>query len=269
MSTATDRPPTWNDWIGATVVDRDGDKIGTLDGVYMDRGSGRPEWLAVTTGLFGTNQTFIPLAGTEADGEDLRVPHTKDRAKDAPAIEAEGGFLSSEEEARLYQHYGRDDYRPWDDAADADVGGGWGDEHDERRFGVGAGTDVSGPGTDEAMTRSEEELEVGTRQREAGRVRLRKYVVTEDVTTTVPVRKERVRIEREPITEANQDPATDGPAISEEEHEVVLQEEVPVVSTRAVPKERVRIEKEVDVAEQEVGGEVRKEQIEVDGDDQR
>jgi Domain of unknown function (DUF2382) len=81
------------------------------------------------------------------------------------------------------------------------------------------GRDVSGPTTDDAMTRSEEELRVGTSQRERGRVRLRKYVTTEHEQITVPVQREEVRVEREPITDANLDAATSGPAISEEEHE--------------------------------------------------
>ena len=91
------------------------------------------------------------------------------------------------------------------------------------------------------MTRSEEELRVGTRQREAGRARLRKYVVTEMVTKTVPVSHEEVRIEREPITDANRGDALDGPAISEEEHEVVLHEDEVVVDKQTVAKERVRL----------------------------
>jgi uncharacterized protein (TIGR02271 family) len=107
---------------------------------------------------------------------------------------------------------------------------------------------------------------VGTASRESGRVRLRKYVVTEEVQKTVPVQREEVRIEREPITEGNADQALDGPAISDEEHEVVLHEEEPVVEKRAVPKERVRLDKETVVDEAQVSEEVRKEQIDVEGD---
>jgi uncharacterized protein (TIGR02271 family) len=119
------------------------------------------------------------------------------------------------------------------------------------------------------MTRSEEELRVGTAERERGRARLRKYVVTEQVTQTVPVKREEVRLEREPITDGNVDKALDGPEISEEEHEVVLHEEEPVVEKRTVPKERVRMEKESVADEAQVSEEVRKEQIEADGDIKR
>jgi uncharacterized protein (TIGR02271 family) len=117
------------------------------------------------------------------------------------------------------------------------------------------------------MTRSEEELTVGTRQREAGRARLRKYIVTEMVTKTVPVSHEEVRIEREPITDANRADALDGPAISEEEHEVVLHEDEVVVDKQAVAKERVRLGTETVTEDQQVSEEVRKEQIETDGTD--
>ena len=109
------------------------------------------------------------------------------------------------------------------------------------------------------MTRSEEELRVGTESRERGRARLRKYVVTETQQVTVPVQREEVRVEREPITDANLDAATSGPAISEEEHEVTLREEEVVVDKRAVPKKRVRLDTETVTDERQVSEEVRKE----------
>jgi uncharacterized protein (TIGR02271 family) len=115
------------------------------------------------------------------------------------------------------------------------------------------------------MTRSEERLNVGTRSEEVGRARLRKYVVTENVTETVPVSREEVRVEREPITDANVGNALDGPAISEEEHEVTLHAERPVVEKEAVPVERVRLDKETVTDQERVAADVRKEEIEVDG----
>jgi uncharacterized protein (TIGR02271 family) len=127
------------------------------------------------------------------------------------------------------------------------------------------GHDTSGPTTDDAMTRSEERLTVGTRSEETGRARLRKYVVTENQTETVPVSREEVRVEREPITDANMGDAMDGPAISEEEHEVTLHAERPVVEKEAVPVERVRMDKDTVSEQEQVSADVRKEQIEVDG----
>ena len=117
------------------------------------------------------------------------------------------------------------------------------------------------------MTRSEEQLRVGTETRETGRARLRKHVVTEQQNVTVPVSREEVTVEREPITAANRGAARSGPAISEEEHEVTLRAERPVVDKEAVPVERVRLGTETRTEHETVGGEIRKEQIEIDADD--
>jgi uncharacterized protein (TIGR02271 family) len=184
---------------------------------------------------------------------------TKDQVKDAPSIDGDGE-LSEQEERRLFEHYGV----PYTDEGSVTA-----NEAPRGDAGNGGGHDTSGPNTDDAMTRSEEELLVGKAQRETGRVRLRKYVVTEQVQTTVPVQREEVRLEREPITEANRDRALDGPEISEEEHEVVLHEEVPVVEKQTVPKERVSLHKDTLTDEREVSEEVRKERIETDGDTHR
>jgi uncharacterized protein (TIGR02271 family) len=236
------------EWRGREVVTADGDKIGTLAEIYMDSESGEPEWATVTTGMFGTRQSFVPLSQADHKGGRVVVPYDKDQVKDAPSVDPDGE-LSTEEESALYEHYG------------VRTGTGTG-----VRVSGQVGRDVSGPTTDDAMTRSEEELRVGTAERERGRVRLRKYVVTEEVQQTVPVQREEVRVEREPITDANRDRATAGPEISEEEHEVVLHEEEPVVEKRVVPKERVRLDRDVVTDEAEVSDEVRKERIETEGD---
>jgi uncharacterized protein (TIGR02271 family) len=114
------------------------------------------------------------------------------------------------------------------------------------------------------MTRSEEELRVGTTERERGRARLRKWVDTEQVEETVPVTRETARVEREPITDDNVDEAMSGAEISEAEHEVTLHEEEPVVEKRAVPKERVRLERDTETDEEQISETVRKERIEQD-----
>ena len=285
--------PTLQDaqtWKGRKLVDRDGDKIGSIEDVYLDRSSGEPEWVAVKTGLFGSNLSFVPIAEASSQGGDeIRVPYEKDLVKDAPNVEADGE-LSPEEEQRLYQHYGRSDYGEWDQSTDRtedtlgrdDLFGGrdtrgrddlfGGRDRDVDSDGEASGTvgrDASGRTTDDAMTRSEEELHVGTERRETGRARLRKYVVIEEQTRTVPVQREEVRVEREPITDANVGDATTGPDISEEEHEVTLHSEEPVVEKRAVPKERVRLERDTVTDEETVSGEVRKEQIAEEGGTRR
>jgi uncharacterized protein (TIGR02271 family) len=256
-------------WSGRTAVDPQGEKIGKIDEIYLDRQTGEPEWATVSTGLFGSKSTFVPIQGATDAGDDVRLGSTKDQVKDAPKVD-DDGELSTEEEQQLYRHYGRGDYGEWDGTTDRTRDLGLGDDAGsggQARAGrEPTGRDTSGPTTDDAMTRSEEELRVGTERREAGRVRLRKYVVTEQVTKTVPVQHEEVRIEREPITDANVDQAMAGPEISDEEHEVVLHEDVPVTEKRAVPKERVRLDKESTTKEETVSGEVRKERIETDGD---
>jgi uncharacterized protein (TIGR02271 family) len=259
-------------WRGRTAVDSNGDKVGKVDEIYLDRQSGEPEWATVSTGLFGHKTTFVPIEGAEDVGDEVRLAYTKDQVKDAPNVDADAA-LSTEEEQRLYQHYGRGDYDEWDGNTDRTEGLGLADDAGDRegRFARDGqvGHDTSGPTTDEAMTRSEEELRVGTERTESGRARLRKYVVTEEVTKTVPVQREEVRIEREPITDANAGQALDGPAISEEEHEVVLHAEAPVVEKRAVPKERVRLEKDTVTEDETVSDEVRKERIDTDADPDR
>jgi uncharacterized protein (TIGR02271 family) len=199
-------------------------------------------------------------------GDSVQVPYDKDQVTSAPTMRADGS-LSQDDEAELYRHYGLDYSEHRSDsglpAGERDRDGDGVSDHVQD---TAVGRDTSGPTTDDAMTRSEEELRVGTQTRERGRARLRKYVTTEQQTVTVPVSREEVRVEREPISDANIDDATSGPAISEEEHEVTLREETPVVEKRAVPRERVRLDTETVTDERQVSEEVRKEQIQVDSD---
>jgi uncharacterized protein (TIGR02271 family) len=270
--------------IGQDVYDESGEKIGSASEVYLDDETGQPEWVTVRTGLFGTKESFVPIRNADLTNDGVRVPVSKAQVKDAPKIDTEG-HLSPQEEEELYRYYGMgggmdttrttttdtlttdttttDTTTTGVGVTDTDTRGAGYD--DDTRGAVGH--DTSGPTTDNAMTRSEERLNVGTRSQEAGRARLRKYVVTENVTETVPVSREEVRVEREPITDANIGNAMDGPAISEEEHEVVLHEETPVVEKEAVPVERVRLDKETVTDEATVTEGVRKEEIEVDGVD--
>ena len=253
------------------MVDPAGDKLGTIAAIYLDDDTGQPEWATVTAGLFGSKQTFVPLTEAQAMGDSVQVPYDQDQVKNAPGMQADGQ-LSQDDEAELYRHYGLDYTESRSDSGlPAGTAGQDVDPRGRDRDGVqdtAVGRDISGPTTDDAMTRSEEELRVGTQTRERGRARLRKYVTTEQQTVTVPVQREEVRLEREPISDANLDAATGGPDISEEEHEVTLHEETPVVEKRVVPRERVRLDKETVTDQRQVGEEVRKEQIEVDDQDQ-
>jgi uncharacterized protein (TIGR02271 family) len=259
--------------IGATAYDPSGDKIGKIGQIYYDDDSNQPKWATVSTVLFGTNETFVPVQDAELSGDRVTLGHDKAKIKDAPNI-AEDGHLSPDEEQQLYRYYGlgsgtsgtnttQNTYAETSERGvrDRDLDGGVAGDDLEGRT---VGRDTSGPTTDDAMTRSEEQLRVGTETREAGRARLRKHVVTEHQQTTVPVSHEEVTLEREPITDANRGDAYDGPAISEEEHEVTLHAERPVVDTEAVAVERVRLGKETVTDQETVGGEVRKEEVELD-----
>ena len=219
------------DWRGRTVVDRDGDKIGKFDELYLDDAD-RPAWAAVTTGLFGMRQTFVPLSQAEPEDDVLRVPFGKDMVKDAPSVDPDAQ-LDPEEEDVLYRHYGLRGggagTAGGDDAAVADaprreepVGDdapvreeaprdepvrdepvrdeavrdeAAADEPVRDAPAADAGRD-DGEGAE--MIRSEEEVSVGTRRRVSGKARLKKYVVTEHVQKVVPVQREEVRVEFEP-----------------------------------------------------------------------
>jgi uncharacterized protein (TIGR02271 family) len=240
--------------IGATAYDRDGDKIGKVNQVYVDDNTGRPLWASVNTGLFGTSETLVPLEDATWDGDRLRIGYEKAFVKDAPRVEIDGAISPSEQDT-LWQYYG---------LTGSQLTGS--DYVDDART---TGHDTSGPNTDTAMTRSEEELHVGTEKVERGRARLRKYVVTEEQNITVPVTREEVRVEREPITDANVDQALRGPDLSDEEHEVVLTEDRVVVDKETVPVERVRLDTETVTENERVSEDVRKEQIELDEDTRR
>jgi hypothetical protein len=91
--------------IGSDAVDESGDKIGSIEDLYLDNASGEPEWFAIKTGLFGTSQSFAPVRGYRLEGEEVRLPYAKDMVKDAPSVDPEDGRLDSDEERRLYDHY--------------------------------------------------------------------------------------------------------------------------------------------------------------------
>jgi uncharacterized protein (TIGR02271 family) len=239
---------------GGNVVGADGQKIGSIGQVYVDDSTGEPSFVTVKTGLFGTAESFVPLQDSTVTGTDIRVAYNKTEVKDAPRVDPDER-ITPEEEQRLYAHY--------------DISSPRGHTSGTERTGpsdTGDDGTSSNDTTDDAMTRSEERLKVGTRKEEAGRARLRKYVVTENVTQTVPVSREEVRVEREPITDKNVGAARSGPNISEEEHEVILHQERPIVEKEAVPVERVRLGTETVTDQETVSEDVRKEQIDTDLD---
>jgi uncharacterized protein (TIGR02271 family) len=236
---------------GATVRTSGGDKIGKVAQVYLNDQTGEPEWVTVRTGLFGTKESFVPLAAARLEHDVLVVDVTDGQVRGAPRLDTDG-HLSEVQEAEIYRYYGLSR-----NTASRGAGRRYTDiRHRDRG--------ASGRQTRDAMTRSEERLRAGTERVQTGRARLRKYVVTDTEQVQVPVSREEVRVEREPITDANRDAAYRGPAIGEDEHEVTLHAERPVVHTEAVPVERIRLDKERVSDTETAAGEVRKERIEVD-----
>lgn len=296
-----------NSVFDAKVIDPDGQKVGSVKQVYVDHNDGHPLFASVSTGLFGTSESFVPLEGADLTGDELHVAYDKDRIKDAPRIDADGD-LSDDEQDRIFDHYGigggsstgttsthtddsvgvDPDLTPTDPASAHTATGSTTSATDSRTDGAAghdtsadatgvvggdvtdttrsAGHDTSGANTDDAMTRSEEHLEVGTQNVQTGRARLRKHVVTEQQNVTVPVQHEELRVETEPITDGNVGAATDGPALSDEEHEVTLSEERVVVDKETVPVERVRLGTETVTEQQQVSEDVSHEEIELDQD---
>jgi uncharacterized protein (TIGR02271 family) len=225
---------TIDECVGRTLHDSEGKKIGEITDVYLDNQSRQPEWFTVKTGMFGSKVGFVPTQGSSwQDDDTITVAYTKDQIKGAPHIDADGE-LSAAEETDLYAYYGIGADEPPPPSSTAGEAGG-------------------------TITRSEEELSVGTRQREAGSVRLRKYVETEHKTVTVPVKREKLRIER---TAAK--PGDSPDEIGEDDTVITLSEEVPVVEKVTVAKEHVTIGKDVETDEREVSADVRKEKIDVE-----
>jgi uncharacterized protein (TIGR02271 family) len=274
-----------------------GQKIGDARHVYFDDATGRPEWVTVKTGMFGGGESFIPVNDAVLAEGHLEVPYTKDKIKTAPNVDVDaGGHLSSREEHKLYDFYGMDWDEAWQQyagrhadrqqaaagqqaaplvqetpgrqAPDRQAPKRPAQERQALRQQTAASEQKADPRlANAAMTRSEEEMQVSLERRESGRVRLRKYVVTEEQQQTVPVRHEEARLVREPITEENRGQALSGKEISEAEQEVILHEDRPVVETKVVPKERVRLTTEEHTEQQTVRGAVRKEQIKLERPD--
>jgi uncharacterized protein (TIGR02271 family) len=255
-----------------SLVDSTGQKVGTIEDVYVDQETGKPEWVLVKTGLFGMRTTFVPISELQPEGDTLRAPYNKDQINGAPNAGDEER-PSPEEEARLFQHYGIPYSEGGTVTAQTETGGERGAE--TAGTGYAAETRQSASGTrgerfaeaSEGVERHEEELRIGKVRRPSEVVRLRKRVETEPISTGVELEREEVRVVREPVSEGE----TAGGRIGEEaELEVQLEREEPVVEKEVRPKERVGLEKDVTTEERRVEDEVRKERIDVERvDDKR
>lgn len=210
---------------GGVVYSGDGHEIGTVLEIYLDPQSGKPAVARVSAGIPLTVDLFLPLAEATLEGNALHVPYGQAQIKNAPRVEAVDG-VSAEELKRINRHYA-------DSAA--------------------------------LMIRSEEQVRFHTRTQATERLRLRKYVVTEDVVVTVQVRREEFRLERETVPDAEDDPGADRGPLAEAEYEVILHAERPVVAMEVVPVEKVTIRKHIVSGQQGVTEQIRKEQFDTDG----
>ena len=215
---------------GAPVYDNAGEKIGKVEEIFYDHESRRPEWIGIGTGFFGTKRVLVPVEGAQLAEDGLRVAFSKDHVKDSPDIDEDE--ISQECESELTQYYGL--------------------AQPQRTVSSDA---------DQAMTRSEEEIEVGKRDVDAGSARLRKWVETEPVELDVELHREVAHVTREPLNR----PVGDHD-FTEEEVEVPLHQEKPIVKKQAVAKERIGLEKDVETETQTVRDELRKERVDVEGD---
>ncbi|TFV57572.1 DUF2382 domain-containing protein [Geodermatophilus sp. DF01-2] len=247
--------------IGSTAYGPDGEKIGTVEHFFTDDRTGAPTWMAVSTGLFGTRHSVVPAGDATFTEGSVRLPVTKEAVRSAPPVSDQ--HLEPDDEALLRRHYGLD-ARPGPDAA---VGPAPGTTTVDDT--VPAAAAPAAP-SDGAMTRSEEQLRVATERYPARRVRVVKYVVTEEVTVTVPIRREEIRIEEVPLDADAPAAGTVDPAGTVAgaglPAEIVLHAERPVVSTEVVPVERVRLRTELVQEQVQVSDQVRRERIDVDQD---
>jgi len=232
------------------VIGSDGDTIGKIGQVYLDNHTRQPSWVTVKTGWFGTSESFVPLDAATTAGEDIAVPYDKATIKGAPHTDP-GQELTEQEEAKLYSYYG---FASTGNQAAFDAS-------DTTGIDTAIPTSAAtGNDRGEFLTRSEEQLHVGTEKVQTGRARLRKFIVTEQQTVTVPVTHEEVRLVREPVTPGDTVDATIGEAATD----VVLTEERVLVNKETVPVEKVRLGTDTITEQQDVTENVRKEQIEFD-----
>ena len=231
-------------WTGLPVADRSGDAFGSVTDVYLGRGTGELEFVLV--GLAGDAHTIVPLTNAQLRGGTLYVDADREQVATAPPA-SDDPELTPDREAELYAHYGhRPDPLPPDASATTEL--------------PPAGALPEPP---REMTVSEEQLVVDTEARPTERVRLRKRVVTEDVTVTIPLRREELVIEREPIEPGSADAPADA-QIVEADFDFVLLAEQPVIEKRVVPVEQIRLRKEVVVEEETITDHVRKERVETE-----
>jgi uncharacterized protein (TIGR02271 family) len=245
---------------GRPVYGSDGSRLGEIEEIFVDDDTEQPEWFALGASFAGTKRVLVPVTGATSYEDGFRVPYSEEQVKATPDVDSDE--ISQELETRLYSHYGLE-YSERRSQSGLPEGG------TPERAAVGeadVGRAESEPDAARAegeadVVRTEEELAVGKRPVEAGRARLRKWVETEPVSVDVDLQRETARVRREAIDEPVRDVE-----LGEEEVEVPLRGEEPVVEKQAVARERITVEKDVETERETVSDEVRRERVDIEGD---
>jgi uncharacterized protein (TIGR02271 family) len=267
-------------YAGYTVYDQSDQKIGKVDDLFLDEND-QPEYVGVKMGFLGTSSTLIPfqMASVDDERQAIVVATDKDTAKSGPAFD-DDREITPQFENEVYSYYGlqqtngteeRGSYSEYSSEDSGRVGPGMyegdtesgefvGHSEDDEGVNQSAGSDLED--RDELrVQRTEEELTAGTREREAGAMKVRKRVRTDREQVEVPTRHEEVSVERVPVSgDASE------AEIGEDEVVVPVTEEEVVVGKRAVAKEEVRIKKDVVEDTEVVEEDVRREEIDVEDD---
>jgi uncharacterized protein (TIGR02271 family) len=242
------------------IYDQYGERIGPVSDLFVDENDA-PEYVGVETGLPGNRSVLIPAEVITVDHRLRRmvVSHPRSLVETAPSLGHEAE-VTPEFERRVRVHYGLDAEK----RAGALFTGAV--EQTEARSADPAPEMPGHEEDDVRVRRSEEELRVETREREAGEIRVRKRVRTERERLTVPKKRVEVDVERVPVEETvpGADEAASAPQIGEEEIVVPVVEEEIVVEKRPVVKEEVRIRKRVVEDVEVVEEDVRREEVVVD-----
>src|SRR5215203_2475926 len=268
-------------YAGYEVYDRKGEKIGKVDDLFVDEND-QPEYLGVKMGFLGLEGTsLIPWELTKADeqGRRIEVSVEKAQVKEGPSFNDDED-ITPQYENEVQSHYGlgamqgtadRGAYGDYyaDKEREGEVGPGvrMGDTETGEFRGHGRDQEgVNQPGDDlededeMRVQRTEEELRAGTREREAGAMRVRKRVRTDREQISVPTRHEEVSVERVPVEGREASEAE----IGEDEVVMPVTEEEVVVEKRPVVKEEIRVRKDVVQDEEVVEEDVRKEEVDVE-----
>lgn len=250
---------------GYEVHDSAGNKIGKVDNVWVDDATNELEFVGVKTGWLMGKTHVIPVANAQISDGTIQVPFDEERIKSAPSFSGDEE-LTQEQEDEIYGYYGEGRSTEESPSGMPATGGAdfTSDDADASSNDFAAANTASSnydSNADQGMTLHEERLEVGKRQVDSGQVRLRKVVHTEHQEVPVDLRREEVQIERVPAS----DTSGDGTAFQDQEISVPRTREEAVVGTQSRVTEQVRLNKTVSTDTENVGGDVRREEVETDG----